>query len=158
MNKVEDVRRLNEATGVGLAAAKQALEDADGDFDQAYQAMLKKGLAKADRRADRPVGAGIIQSYVHDGRIGVLVEIGCETDFVAKNELFLDFAKNLALQLAACPAANADEFLAQEYLKDSQLTIDDYRQRVMAQLGENLVIGQLARVELGQPATKSKEQ
>ena len=148
--KLEDIRRLNEATGVGLAAAKQALESAGGNFDQAYQAMLEKGLAKADRRSDRPLGAGIIQSYVHDGRIGVLIEVGCETDFVAKNELFLGFTKNLALQLAACPADNAADFLDQEYLKDSQLTVDDYRQRVMAQLGENLVIGQLARLELGQ--------
>ncbi len=148
--KLEDIRRLNEATGVGLVAAKQALDSAGGNFDQAYQAMLEKGLAKADRRSDRPVGAGIIQSYVHDGRIGVLIEVGCETDFVAKNELFLGFTKNLALQLAACPADNVTDFLDQEYLKDSQLTVDDYRQRVMAQLGENLVIGQLARLELGQ--------
>lgn len=156
--KLEDVRRLNEATGVGLAAAKQALEAAGGDFDQAHRAMMEKGLAKADRRADRPVGAGVIQSYVHDGRIGVLVEVGCETDFVAKNQLFLDFAKDLALQLAACPAADVAEFLAQEYLKDSQLTVDDYRQRVMAQLGENLVVGQLARLELGQSQPEATDQ
>ena len=148
--KLEDIRRLNEATGVGLASAKQALESADGDFDRAYQAMLEKGLAKADRRSDRPVGAGTIQSYVHDGRIGVLIEVDCETDSVAKNQLFLDFTKNLALQLAACPASSVADFLEQEYLKDSQLTVDDYRQRVMAQLGENLVVGQLSRLEMGQ--------
>lgn len=151
---IEDIRRLNEATGVGLAASKRALEEADGNFDQARQAMIEKGLAKADRRSGRPVGAGVVQSYVHDGRIGVLLEIGCETDFVAKNELFLEFAKNLGLQLAACPADNVDDFLSQEYLKDPQLTIDDYRQRVMAQLGENLVVGQLARLELGQSQPK----
>ena len=147
---LEDIRRLNQETGVGLVAAKQALEVAGGDFDRAYQAMLDQGLARAGRRTDRPVGAGVIQSYVHDGRIGVLVEVSCETDFVAKNEVFLEFAKNLALQLAACPADNLEGFSAQEYVRDSSLTIDQYRQRVMAQLGENLVISQLARIELGQ--------
>lgn len=147
--KLEDIRRLNQETGVGLIAAKQALEAAGGDFDRALAAMLDQGLARASRRADRAVGSGIVQSYVHDGRIGVLVAVSCETEFVAKNEVFLEFAKNLALQLAACPADNPEELLAQEYLRDSDLTVDQYRQRVMAQLGENLVIGQLARIELG---------
>ena len=147
--KLEDIRRLNAETGVGLIAAKQALEAAGGDFDQAYQTMLDKGLARAERRAGRSVAAGTVQSYVHDGRIGVLVEVSCETDFVAKNQVFAEFAKNLTLQLAACPADDLEDFLAQEYLKDSRLTVDQYRQRVMAQLGENLVIGRLARIELG---------
>ena len=146
---LDHIRRLHQETGVGLAAAKQALIAAGGDFDKAYQTMIDKGLARAERRAERPVESGLIQSYVHDGRIGVLVEVSCETDFVAKNEVFLEFAKNLSLQLAACPAENVSQLLAQEYLKDSQLTVDQYRQRVMAQLGENLVVGQIARLELG---------
>ena len=147
---IDDIRRLNQETGVGLMAAKQALEAAQGDCDRALQAMRDQGLVRAGRRADRPVGAGIVQSYVHDGRIGVLVEVSCETDSVAQTEPFLEFASNLALQLAACPAANATELLAQDYLRDDQLTVDQYRQRVMARLGENLVVGQLARIELGE--------
>lgn len=98
---IEDIRKLKELTGVGLTDAKTALVEADGDFDKALEAMRKKGLTKAEKKADREALEGIIESYVHGGRIGVLVEVNCETDFVARTEGFKDFAHQIALQVAS---------------------------------------------------------
>lgn len=98
---IEDVKRLKNLTGVGLTDAKQALEAADGDFDKALEAMRKKGLTKAEKRGEREARAGVVGTYNHDGRIGVLVEVNCETDFVARNEIFTDFVKDIAMHIAA---------------------------------------------------------
>src|SRR3989344_7262225 len=99
--KIEDVKRLKALTGVGLTDAKKALEDADGDFDAALKEMRKKGLTKAEKRGEREARAGVIGTYNHDGRIGVLVEINCETDFVARNEIFTNLVKDIAMHIAA---------------------------------------------------------
>lgn len=98
---IEEIRRLRELTGVGITDAKKALEEANGNFDEALKAMRLKGLTKADKRQEREARAGLIGTYNHDGRIGVLVEVNCETDFVAKNELFSNLVKDLAMHIAA---------------------------------------------------------
>lgn len=98
---IEDIKRLRELTGVGITDAKQALQESNGNFDQALQAMRKKGLTKAEKRGEREARAGVIGTYNHDGRIGVLVEVNCETDFVARNELFTNLVKDLAMHIAA---------------------------------------------------------
>ncbi len=98
---IDDIRKLKELTGVGLTDAKVALVEAEGDFDKALQAMRKKGLTKAEKKADREALEGIIDSYVHGGRIGVLVEVNCETDFVARTDGFKEFAHYIALQVAS---------------------------------------------------------
>ena len=98
---IDDVKRLKALTGVGLTDAKKALEEANGDFDKALQAMRKKGLTKAEKRGEREARSGIIGTYNHDSRIGVLVEVNCETDFVARNEIFVDFVKDIAMHVAA---------------------------------------------------------
>jgi elongation factor Ts len=98
---IEQVKRLKDLTGVGLTDAKKALEEANGDFDKALAAMRKKGLTKAEKRGEREARAGVIGSYNHDGRIAVLVEVNCETDFVARNEIFTDLVKDLAMHIAA---------------------------------------------------------
>lgn len=98
---IDEIRRLRELTGVGITDAKKALVEASGDFDQALAAMRKKGLTKADKRAEREARSGIIGSYVHDGRIGVIVEVNCETPFVAKNAVFTNFVKDIAMHIAA---------------------------------------------------------
>lgn len=99
--KLEDVKRLKELTGVGLTDAKAALEEVAGDFDKALEAMRKKGLTKAEKRSEREARAGFVGTYNHDGRIGVLVEVNCETDFVARNELFTTLVKDIAMHIAA---------------------------------------------------------
>lgn len=98
---IETIKRLKDLTGVGLTDAKTALVEADGDFDKALEAMRKKGLTKADKRGEREARAGIIGNYNHDSRIGVLVEVNCETDFVARNEIFTNFVKDIAMHIAA---------------------------------------------------------
>ncbi len=98
---VEDIKRLRELTGVGITDAKKALVESDGDFDKALAAMRKKGLTKAEKRGEREARAGIIGTYNHDGRIGVLVEVNCETDFVARNEIFTELVKDLSMHIAA---------------------------------------------------------
>jgi elongation factor Ts len=105
---IEEIKRLRELTGVGITDAKQALQAADGDFDKALSEMRKKGLTKAEKRGEREARAGLIGSYVHDGRIGVLVEVNCETDFVAKTDEFKELVKDLSLHIAA----SAPEFVS----------------------------------------------
>ncbi len=98
---IDDIKRLKSLTGVGLTDAKAALQEAKGDFDKALEAMRKKGLTKAEKRGEREARAGVVGNYNHDGRIGVLVEINCETDFVARNEIFTDLVKDVAMHIAA---------------------------------------------------------
>lgn len=99
--KIEDIKRLKDLTGVGLTDAKAALEEAGGDFDKALEEMRKKGMTKAEKRGEREARAGVIGSYLHDNRIGVLVEVNCETDFVARNENFTNLVKDVAMHIAA---------------------------------------------------------
>lgn len=98
---IDEIKRLRELTGVGITDAKAALVEAEGDFDKALTAMRKKGLTKAEKRGEREARAGVIGTYNHDGRIGVLVEVNCETDFVARNDNFTDLVKNIAMHIAA---------------------------------------------------------
>lgn len=107
---IDTIKRLKELTGVGLTDAKAALVEVDGDFDKALQAMRKKGQTKAEKRGEREARAGVIGSYVHDNRIGVLVEVNCETDFVARNQKFTDLVKDLCLHVAA----SAPEYVSEE--------------------------------------------
>ncbi len=98
---IEDIKRLKNLTGVGLTDAKAALDAENGDFDKALAAMRKKGLTKAEKRGEREARAGLVGNYNHDGRIGVLVEVNCETDFVARNEIFVNLVKDVAMHIAA---------------------------------------------------------
>lgn len=98
---LEDVKRLKDLTGVGLTDAKAALEEVGGDFDKALEAMRKKGMTKAEKRGEREARQGVIGNYNHDNRIGVIVEVNCETDFVARNDIFTDLVKDLAMHIAA---------------------------------------------------------
>lgn len=107
---IDEIKRLKSLTGVGLTDAKAALEEANGDFDKALAAMRKKGLTKAEKRGEREARAGVVGTYNHDGRIGVLVEVNCETDFVARNEVFTDLVKDIAMHIAA----SAPEFVSVE--------------------------------------------
>lgn len=99
--KIEDIKKLKELSGAGLTDAKQALVEAEGDFDKALAAMRKKGLTKAEKRGDRKTREGLIDSYVHDGRLGAIVEVNCETSFVAKTDEFKTLAHQIAMQVAS---------------------------------------------------------
>lgn len=147
---VTDVKRLKDLTGVGLTDAKAALEEAKGDFDKALDAMRKKGLTKAEKRGEREARAGVIGTYNHDGRIGVLVEVNCETDFVARNEIFTNFVKDLTLHIAASEAKEVDELLKEPFVKNPSQTVEDYVKEHNAKLGENIVVRRFSRMALGE--------
>lgn len=98
---IEDIKRLRELTGVGMTDAKQALDAANGDFDAALKEMRQKGMTKAEKRGEREARQGLVGTYNHDNRIGVVVELNCETDFVARNEIFQALLKDIAMHVAA---------------------------------------------------------
>lgn len=146
---IDDIRKLREMTGVGMTDAKQALVDSGGDFDKALEDMKKKGLAKAAKRADREASAGMVGTYSHDGRIGVVVEVNCETEFVAKTDEFKELVKDLSLQIAATDAETVDELMDSEFIKDPAKTVKDLINDHIAKLGENIVIRRFSRLALG---------
>lgn len=111
---IESIKRLKDLTGVGLTDAKAALTEANGDFDKALEAMRKKGMTKAEKRGEREARAGLVTSYVHDDRIGVIVEMNCETDFVARNDKFRELIKDVAMHIAA----SAPEYLSEESIPE----------------------------------------
>ncbi len=191
---IEDIKKLKELTGVGLTDAKQALVEANGDFDKALEAMRKKGLTRAEKKGDREAREGIIDSYVHGGRIGVVVEVNCETDFVARLDDFKKLAHEIAMQVAAMspkyiteadiPTEELDRvrkeaeeriagegkpvdivekivggqvkkhfaeqvLMSQQFILDDKKTVEQYVKENIAKLGENIVIRQFKRIELG---------
>jgi elongation factor Ts len=147
---IEDIKKLRQQTGAGITDAKKALVDSGGDFDKALAAMRQKGFDKAIKRAGREAGAGLIGSYSHDGRIGVLVEINCETDFVAKTDEFKELVKDLTLHIAASDPKDVSELLAQPFVKNPDVTVGDYVKEHIAKLGENIVVRRFSRLALGE--------
>lgn len=118
---IELIKKLKELSGVGLTDAKKALVEAKGDFDQALAEMRKKGLTKAEKRGDRETREGIVDSYVHDGRIAAIIEVNCETSFVAKTDEFKDLAHKLAMQVASMnPQWVTEAEIPADKLKEAQ--------------------------------------
>ncbi len=145
---VEDIKKLKELTGIGLTDAKSALVEAEGDFDKALEALRKKGLTKAEKKGDRETREGIIDAYVHSGRIGVVVEVNCETDFVARLDEFKEFAHQMAMQIAAMAPkyANIEDIPAEEYeAKKKELLESDALKGKPADMAEKIVEGQLKK-------------
>jgi translation elongation factor Ts len=146
---IDDIRKLREMTGVGITDAKKALMEAAGDFDKALAAMREKGLTKAAKRSEREARSGLIGAYVHDGRIGVLVEVNCETDFVAKTDEFQQLVKDICLHVAA-GGDDETELAEQPFVKDPAITLGDYIKQHAAKLGENIVVRRFTRYVLGE--------
>ncbi len=188
---IELIKKLKELSGVGLTDAKAALVEAKGNFDQALEAMRKKGMTKAEKRGDRETREGIIESYIHDGRLGAIVEVNCETSFVAKTDEFKDLAHKIAMQIASMNplyvsiedvpedvmSAKKKEFEAdfkgpenmkdqiiegkikkafsdkvlmeQPYILDDTKTVAQFIKEAIAKTGENIIVRQFKRLELG---------
>ncbi len=145
---IEDIKRLKSLTGVGLTDAKAALEAADGDFDKALEEMRKKGMTKAEKRGEREAREGILGTYNHDNRIGVLVEVNCETDFVARNEIFVDLVKDVAMHIAASsPAFVSSEDIPAEVreAKKAEFTEKAKNDGKPENMIENIVEGMLKK-------------
>lgn len=143
----EAVQKLREITSAGVMDCRKALIEANGDIDAAVRIIHEKGLAKVEKRADRETGAGLVQSYVHNERIGVLLRLSAETDFVVRSEPFRTLAHDLAMHIAAAAPKDAEELLAQPYVKDESRTVKDVIGEVIAKVGENVVVGDFYRIE-----------
>ena len=191
---VDDIKKLRDLTGVGLTDAKKALTEAEGDFDKALEEMRKKGLTRAEKKGDREARMGLVDSYVHDGRIGVVIEVNRETDFVARLDDFKTLVHEIAMQVAAMSPEYVSEadipeeeyarvkqellisdtlkskpaemrekivegqlkkhfadkvLLSQRYILDDDKTVEDHVKESIAKLGENIVVRQFKRIELG---------
>nr|YP_009029213.1 translation elongation factor Ts [Didymosphenia geminata]AGH28744.1 translation elongation factor Ts [Didymosphenia geminata] len=191
------VKKLRDETGAGMMNCKQALLENDGDYEKAIQSLKLKGMATADKKASRNTNEGLIYSYIHTGsKLGILLEVNCETDFVARREEFSDLAKNIAMQIASNPdltSVSMEEIpdsvkeeatlfesakddlknkpeeiknkivagrvektlkkqilLEQEYIRDSNITVNEYIKQVVGILGENIKVARFTRYVLGE--------
>jgi elongation factor Ts len=163
----EDVKRLREITSAGVMDCKRALDEANGNVDRAVEILKERGVASAAKKASRETSQGLVDSYIHaGGRIGVLVEVNCETDFVARTDTFKQLVHDIAMQIAGIPttlAIREDELPAdaegpveetvlmkQAFIRNSSQTIEQLVQEAIAQTGENIRVRRFARFELGQ--------
>ena len=147
----KDVITLRKKTGIPILKCREALEEAKGDFDEAFQVLKKESQKIAQKKASREANEGIIDAYIHsNNKIGVLVEVSSETDFVAKNPEFKKFAHDIAMQIAATNPKNIKELLQSQFIKNLDITIEDYLKNKIARIGENIQIKRFTRYELGE--------
>ena len=147
----KEIQRLREETNAGVMDCKRALEDAGGDYEKAKALLHERGLEKAAKKSEREAKEGVIASYIHaGGRIGALVELASETDFVARGDEFQKLAQEVAMQVAAMAPADLDDLLAQAYIRDSSKTIKDLVTAVAVKTGENVSVRRFQRFALGE--------
>ncbi len=144
------LKKLREETSAGVSDCRQALEDAAGDYAKAKKLLDERGLEKAAKKAGKETGDGIIEAYVHGNKVGVLVEVRCETDFVARTDDFKHLAHELALQIAAMNPKDLDELLKSPYIRNSSQTIEMVIKATIAKVGENITVGRFTRIVLGE--------
>ena len=191
------VKKLRDETGAGMMNCKKALVDNDGDYEKAVESLKLKGMATADKKSSRNTNEGLIYSYIHTGsKLGILIEVNCETDFVARREEFADVVKNIAMQIASNPEISVvstedisnsvkeevrkfesskedlqnkpeeirdkivtgrvekslkkQVLLEQEYIRDSNITVNEYIKQVIGILGENIRVARFTRYILGE--------
>lgn len=143
------VKQLRERTDASMSACKNALEKAGGDMDKAMVFLREEGNKVAEKKAARQTGIGIVEAYVHTTqRIGALLEIRSETDFVARNQEFQKLAHDIAMHIAALSPQSIPQLLGQPFIKDESKTIDDLLKEAIARFGENIQIAQFSRFEI----------
>ncbi len=140
-----DVQKLREITGAGVMECKKALEEAKGDFDLAQKVIQERGLIRAEKKADRATGAGLLDTYIHNGRVGVLLDLRCETDFVVRSDPFRALAHDLVMHIAAMDPKDTAELLQQNYVKDPSLTVENLIKGVISKVGENIRVERFCR-------------
>lgn len=145
----QQIKELRELTQAGFSDCKKALEEAKGDIKKAEEILRKQGYDKAAKKADRETGQGLVSSYVHqNGKIGVLISLLCETDFVARTDEFKNLGHEIAMQIAAMNPKDTDSLLKQEYIRDGSRSIDDLVKETIAKLGENIKVKDFQRSEI----------
>jgi elongation factor Ts len=167
---LDSIKELREQSGAGIMQCRNALEKHEGNRKKALEFLKEQGLLKAKAKAERTAADGLIEAYIHiGGRVGAMVELNCETDFVARTDEFKQLAHNLAMQVAAMDPRFVSEedvpkgadiepqaacLLRQPYIKDQELTIQDIITETIAKVGENIKVGRFARFELGEQESK----
>lgn len=146
----EDIKKLREETGSGVMASKKALEEVNGDFEKAKQILRVSGVEKAEKRSERVTSQGLIETYIHSGKVGAMVEVGCETDFVARTDEFKNLAKELSMQVASMNPVDVEELMAQDYIRDSSKKVKDLVTETVAKTGENIQVKRFVRFTLGE--------
>lgn len=150
MLSTEQIKQLRQKTGLSVMECKKALEEAEGSESRALEILSKRGAEKAVKKSGREAKEGLIESYIHsNGKIGVLLELNCETDFVARNGEFKALAHELAMHIAALEPKNKEELLEQPFIKDESKNINGLISEAVAKLGENIQIGEFIRMEIG---------
>lgn len=146
---LQQIKELRERTGISIIECQKALDQADGDTDKARVLLREWGKEVAVKKYAREVGEGIIGSYIHaTGKVGALIDVGCETDFVAKADDFKNLVHELVMQVASMNPENVEELLEQPYIKDSSKSIKDLIAEGIAKLGENIVVQRFERFEI----------
>jgi len=141
-----DIKKLREETGAGVVEVKYALEEANGDYKTAFDALMKKVAHKVEKRAGRETNDGLIHAYIHGGgKIGSLVHVGCETDFVAKTDQFQKLCHDVAMQVCTGDYANVEELLSSEFIKDPSKTIQNLVEEVIAKTGEKVELKEFSK-------------
>ncbi len=151
MIDIDLLKKLRNETSVSIADCRKALEGSKNDYKKALAVLKKSGLEKAAKKSDRKTPQGLVESYIHqNGRVGALVEVSCETDFVALTDEFKKLTHEICMQVAAMNPKNVAVLLKQEYIKDSSKTIEILVKETIAKLGENIVIKRFQRFEIGE--------
>ena len=149
MPNVSLIKNLREDTQASIADCKKALEESKDDYKKAIEWLKKRGIEKAEKKAERETAQGLVEAYVHqNGKVGVLVEVLCETDFVARTDEFKNLCHEVAMQIAAMDPKDVDTLLKQEYIRDSSVTIEQLVKGVIGKLGENIVVKSFSRIEI----------
>lgn len=146
---IETIKSLRRQTGSGVMEVKRALQEAGGNVEEAKKILAARGLAKAQTKSERAAVDGLIAAYIHaTGKIGAMIELFCETDFVARTDDFSHLAKELAMQIAATNPADQEELLPQEYIRDPSRTVQALISETIAKVGENIKVGRFIRFEM----------
>src|SRR3989344_573433 len=149
MAKIDDLKKIRNMAGASVNAFRKALEETDGEIEMALELLKDRGAMAAAKKAGRQTGEGIISYYVHaNSRVGVLVKLLCETDFVARTEQFRELGHELSMHIAAMDPINIENLLSQTYIRDQDMTIDALIKDYIAKLGENIKIGEFCRFEI----------
>lgn len=145
---IDLVKELRDETGVSIAKCKEALEEAGGDMEKARAVLREFSAGQSAKKADRTLGAGIISSYIHGNKtVGTMVELLCESDFVAKNESFVELGKNLAMHITAM-SSTPETILEEQYIMDPDMTIGTLIETQIQKLGERIEIGRIHRIQV----------
>lgn len=147
------ILKLREETGAGVMNVKKILDEFNGDYEKAKDKLIQIGVDKAESKSDREIKAGLVYSYMHGGegvygKIGTVVKVGCETDFVAKTPDFKKLCHDIALQISAMNPKDVEELLSQEYIRDPSKTIQILIKETIAKVGENIVVSEFSRISM----------